>query len=461
MFLHHEAESISKWLDSWNIEPITVTPPVMLLVAFFAAYYDPRAIPAVFAALVATSPLWLPIALFVMFWKRWIHYIRFRFWFSQPRVTLHIELPREVEKSPLAMELVLTGMWINTGETTFVNRIVKGSFAAVHSLELVSNGGRIGFYMNIRASWRDFIEARIYGQYPEARITVVDDYVSEVDYSPEKYDLWGTEYSKKDVGAMPIKTYIDWQLDKNPDTPEIQVEPLTNIFELLSSINPDERLWIQILIKRRKGDWWYGFPKAGDKFMDEAVARIKKITKEAIERAQSMLADPAAKERAAERGPAQLTEGERQWIFSIERSMSKHVFDCGVRALYICPKGKFELLRVNNLVTLWDPFRTSSQGLGVTRGQAIFNYPWQDWRDIRRNMIRKRQFFWYKHRAYFYVPYDQDPVLLTTEEVASMWHFPSSVVKTPGLVRVGSSVSEAPPNLPSAPANLPTGPAPQ
>jgi hypothetical protein len=105
---------------------------------------------------------------------------------------------------------------------------------------------------------------------------------------------------------------------------------------------------------------------------------------------------------------------------------------------------------------MFAPFRYPDYNSFVPgRGLAIFDYPWQDWRDIRHNMIKRRLYFWYKHRAYFYVPTDQDPIMLTTEELASIWHFPSMAVQTPGLVRVPSRVGEAPPNLPVAPANLP------
>ena len=385
-----------------------------------------------------------------------MHYIRFAYWFRQPMVLLHIELPAEVEKSPLAMEVILTGLWNNGSETTFLQRIWKGQFRSMTTLELVSNGGRIGYYVHLRKNWKDFMEARIYGQFPEAHITeVVDDYVTQVGYSPETHELWGTEYSKSKPDAVPIKTYIDWGMDKDPDKPEKQVDPLTNILEFMSSIKSDEHIWFQIVMKARKADEWYGFYKTLDSYIEGGKQAIKEVFEEAVQRTAERVEDEMAKKSLASRGVMLLSQPEKDRIESIERNFNKLRFDCGLRTMYIVKKGKFDLPKVGNLVRFFDPFRAPNFNvINVCRGLSIFDYPWQDWGDIRRRMVRKRMFFWYKHRAYFYVPYDQVPVILTTEELASMWHFPSSAVKTPGLVRVASRVGTAPPNLPTGSVTL-------
>ncbi len=453
MFLHDTAHTANSWLDGWRIETVLIAAAGMIVFLIVALSVDPDAVLAAGIAIVTLSPLWLPVALFLMFWKTWIHWLRYAFWFRQPMTLLHIELPPEVAKSPLAMELVLVGLWNNGGETTFIQRIWKGQFRAVTTLELVSNEGRIGYYLHLRKNWKEFVEARIYGQFPEAKITeVARDYVDEVPYSPDTYDLWGTEYSKeptsKHAEALPIKTYLDYGLDKNTDTPEIHVDPLTNILEFLATVKQDEYVWIQIVMKARKKDEWYGF-YTGNHWETDAKANISRITQTAIKRVQDLTKDPTEKEKIGSRGATLLTGGEKLMVESIERSLTKQVFDCGFRGLYIVKKGKFDLSRINNLVRLWDPFRgENSNKLSVTRGKAIFDYPWQDLGGWRSTMISKKLFFWYKHRAYFYVPYEQKEVCMTSEELASLWHFPNSEVRTPALQRVPSRRAPAPSNLP-------------
>ena len=59
----------------------------------------------------------------------------------------------------------------------------------------------------------------------------------------------------------------------------------------------------------------------------------------------------------------------------------------------------------------------------------------------------------YKLRSFFELPYKNfgglKPFILTTEELATIFHFPSGIVsQTPTLTRVPSKKSEAPSNLP-------------
>jgi hypothetical protein len=456
MFLHHEAEGIDEWLGGWGFETIIMAPLAMVVLALVAFGYDPDAVSATFAAFVATSPVWLPLTLFIMFWRRWMHYIRFAFWFTQPMVLLHIELPAEVEKSPLAVELVLTALYNSGGEATFLARIWEGKFRATTTLEIVSNGGRIGYYVHIRRAWKDVFEARLYGQFPEAQISEVEDYFTAIGYKPSTHELWGTEYKKGSPDAVPIRSYVDWGLDKDPDKPEKQVDPLTHVLEFFSTAGPDEHLSLQIIMKARKKDEWYGFYKKADSYVDGGKKAIKKIFDEAVSRAQARVKNDEQKEAAAGRGVQLLSQPEKDRIEAIERNFSKLIFECGFRTVYIAKHGAFDGTKIGNIINLFTPFRYPNfNSISVTRGMSIFDFPWQDWGGIRRRMIQRRLYFWFRHRAYFYVPLDQVPVMMTTEELATLWHFPSSVVKTPGLVRVASRVGEAPPNLPTATVTLP------
>jgi len=168
--------------------------------------------------------------------------------------------------------------------------------------------------------------------------------------------------------------------------------------------------------------------------------------------------DDAEKKKVGARGSTLLSGGEKLRVEAIEHSLSKDVFDCGIRVIYLAKGDKFKGINIGNTINLFLPFRYPNyNSLSPARGPAIFSYPWQDFMNIRLNKTKKDIFFRYKHRAYFYVPYEQVPVCLTSEELATIWHFPNSFVKTPGLSRVPSRRAEAPPNLPVAavPDNLP------
>jgi hypothetical protein len=457
MLLHDAALKTAKWLDGWNIEVLLVAPLLSGALIWFAAYADPRAVDGALAMFVALSPLWLPVALFFMFWTIWMHYIRFLFWAKTENVLLEIQLPPEIEKSPLAMELFLTTLVNTGGEATFIKRIWQGSYRPIWSLEIASNGGRIGYYLHLRRAFKNVVEARLYGQFPEAKIREVEDYAAKVPFNLEEYDLWGAEFQKGEIDALPIFTYINYGLHESPDKPEIQVDPISHVTELFGSIGPGEHFWMQIVAKARKKDEWYGFYYGKDSYKEAAKAKIKEITEGAIKRAKELTSDEAEQKKVGSRGAMLLTGGEKNKVEAIERSLTKMVFECGIRVIYFAKKDRYYGPHAANVIGLFNPLRYPDyNGLGITRGTTIFDYPWQDIAGIREARAKRNLFYHYRDRAYFYVPYDQVPVMLTTEELATLWHFPNSFVKSPGLDRVSSRRAEAPPNLPTAPQNLPT-----
>lgn len=449
---HHISEKV---VGGWEFEPLVVFPLAFLMLLLVAGATDPSAVSGALAMVIALSPIWLPIGLAIFFWITWMHYIRYMFWFKQEFILLEIQLPPEVTKSPLSMELFLVAMNNAGGEGTFIARIWKGSFRPIFTLEIASNEGQVKFYLHCRKSWKNILEARLYGQFPEARVTEVPDYVAAVPFNTDEWSMWGAEYKKTgDADALPIKTYIDYGLDKNQDTPETQVDPITNLVEFMGQIGRGEYMWMQIIMRARRGgdEEWYGFGLSKNKWKEGAASAIKNITKKAIERAQEFVTDDAEKKKVGQRGSTLLSPGERTQVEAIERSLTKVAFSCGIRVLYLGRNdGSFKGANVGNVVKIFDSYgQPNYNSIGVTRGHAIFNYPWQDWNDIRSNRVSRKLFFHYKHRAFFFVPYDQVPTVFTTEELATIWHFPSSVVQTPALDRVPSRRSDAPLNLPVA-----------
>jgi hypothetical protein len=54
----------------------------------------------------------------------------------------------------------------------------------------------------------------------------------------------------------------------------------------------------------------------------------------------------------------------------------------------------------------------------------------------------------YRRRGYFYPPYVKKQMVLTTEEIATIYHFPGKMAATPSLPKIESKRSEPPTNLP-------------
>jgi hypothetical protein len=452
---HARAEAIKKFFDGYGFESIVIAPLWLFILWMVAWAADPEAIAGVVSIAVALSPIWLPIFFGKYLIIIWVEYVRYIFWFQQKHVVLQVILPPEVEKTPAAMEVFLSALWNSGGETTFLSRVKDGKFRPVWTLEIASNEGRIAYYIHLRHAFKNSTEARLYGQYPGAQLIEVEDYAAKVPFNLAEYNMWGAEFKKSGPGALPIKTYTDFGLDKGADKPENSVDPITHVLELMGTMGPGEYMWLQFIIKARKNnEEWYGF--YNDKkntFKEEAEKAIKDTIAGATKRLEGLVTDEAEKKKLASRGASLLSKTEQKRIENIERSLGKQVFEAGIRGLYFGKKENYNGINIPGLINIFAVFRSQDQSrefnnLGVTRGQAIFDFPWQDFMNIRQDKEKMRNFFRYKHRAYFYVPYNQVPVFLTTEELATLWHFPSSVVQTPGLQRVTSRVSDTPSNIP-------------
>jgi hypothetical protein len=433
----------------------------LLLVPLFALTVyatDRDALIAFLTMLAALSPLWLPVILLGYLWISWLHYARHLFWFGADNVLLEIQLPPQIEKSPMGIELFLSSIFHTGSETTFINRIWQGKFRNTWSLEIASIEGHIGFYIHCRRIWRNAVESRIYGQYPEAKITEVEDYIAKIPYNNHEWDMWCGEYGKKGKAwVAPIKTYEEFELTEELDEPKTRTDPITNLLEVFGLMGKGEYVWMQIVMRAHAKEDWFGMFKFGDAMKENAHKRINEIVAEAAERAKHIAEhDLKFKEEAVAqvtgRGMTMLTEEEREEIKLIERNLGKFIFECGIRVVYVARKENFKGINGAFLFRLFDAYRGPFNTIGGIPGRGMigFDYPWEDPLGFRRNRIKDLYFFHSKHRAYFYVPYDQKPEFLSVEELATIWHFPNTGVETPGLNRVAAKVSEAPHNLPGA-----------
>jgi len=385
-----------------------------------------------------------------LLWQAYLLYIRSNYINKEERILLEIKIPKEITKSPKAMELLLE-VFQQTYEGELIDRFIKGSIRGWFSLELVSIGGKIHFYFQIPKFFKNVVETRIYSQYPEVEITEVDDYVKEVTFGqPDSpWDIKGWEYELKKDDAYPIKTYIDYELEKDPKE-EFKIDPLTPLLEFLSSIKPTERVWIQILIMAAKDrfasydkkdkDWVLFKTKYTEKKMGDWRTKGKDLVKKL-----------SGREDVADMAKAwtkmSLTDDERNTLKSIQRNLSKIGFDVGIRSVQASTTGIHPAVGVG-LNSALKQFGSDNLNSFKPKLQTAFDNPWQDpfgWRAKRKKI---RHFKYYCNRSYFYPPASKKPIGLTTEEVATIYHFPGQVATTPTLERIPSKRGEPPENLP-------------
>lgn len=382
---------------------------------------------------------WLPFVLVWLFVDIWLRYVRAKWISNIEWVILEVKLPKELYKTPVAMEVVLNALYQSASGKWF-DQYLKGRVKNWFSLELVSIEGEVHFFIRTNKIFKDTIEAQVYAQYPTAEVYEVPDYTKYVDYRGKEGDwsLWGTEFilSKKD--AYPIKTYVDFGLDKEGVKEEYKTDPITATLEFLGSIGKNEQVWIQILIQptgKRFNDPGKWFKKRDWK--DEGKDLIEEIISKARKRSGG-----------SETSPVLLTEVENNEIKAIERNISKLGFDCGIRGIYLSKGEAFNLANIFSLAGAFRQYSSNELNSFKPNNATSFDFPWQDFKDIRVTKLKKNIFNAYKKRSYFYLPYKRKPFVLNTEELATIYHFPGGVAETPTFGRITSRKSEPPVNLP-------------
>jgi hypothetical protein len=391
----------------------------------------------------ATSPLWLPYVLFFIFFKKWLGYVQLHFWLAQGRTTLELQFPQEIFKSPLAMEMVLTQMYQTASPDNHIQTYWDGKHPPTYGLEIVSDGGRVSFYINTPAKkFKNMWETHLYAQYPGIIVRELPvDYTAAVPWDPKRFLYFSIHYMLKKPDAYPIKTYIDYGLDQDPKE-EFKIDPLAPVIETLGSIGLGEKMWIQILISaHRKEDFKVGSLTAKSDWKEAVQKEIDGIAQR----------DTKTKKGAAETEMApRVTPKEKDTLIALERSLSKYAFNTKIRTMYIAESDKaLPGERIGPMVGFWrhlDDITRNSIGL-IWRTDV--NWPlWQDRSGKQRLHMKQEELHEYKLREYEEKTPTDHGFIMTTEELATLFRPVGQTVTTPTLERVSSARSEPPANLP-------------
>ena len=383
---------------------------------------------------------WGPVVSLFILWRVWLYYIRAVYLSKMEWVMLEVKLPKGITKPPLAMELLLN-VFYQTSKGKWFDWYFKGRVRDWFSLETVSLGGAVKFFIRTNKIYKNLIESQIYAQYPQAEIYEVPDYTRYVKYvgKGSEWEIFGTEFVLSKEDAYPIKTYVDYGLDRESTKEEFKTDPMTATLEFLGSINKEEQLWIQILVRaaedrHRNPDSFMGWGKRS--WRDEGKGLIEEITEKS--------------QPKGDKFGRFLTTDEQDTIKAISRSISKLGFDCGLRAIYLARGGSFNPANIKGLMGILRQYGTNNlNGFKlVSERTTSYDFPWQDYNKIRVTKKKTKLFKAYKHRGYFYRPFRRKPFILNTEELATVYHFPGDVLQTPTFGRIESRKVEPPTNLP-------------
>jgi hypothetical protein len=404
----------------------------------------------------------LPPVLFFVAFELWMLYIQTRWANAIKWVLLELKIPRDIVKTPKAMEQIFFGMFSLHQSLNLIARYWAGEFQPSASFEIFGHSGGVQFYLRLPTKFRQMAESLIYSQYPQAEITEVEDYALRYHDLPNaERDVWGTELILAKPAPYPIRTYEYYEEQKE----EKRLDPLASFIEVLSRLNEGEEVWFQVIIQPPddRGQAWI---KEGQKIIDELIGKKKpaafsiadQVFEFFINLIKAPIEAPTWSQTAEKKDEGPLTQmlfltpGQRTAVEMIEKKISTLGFYTLIRWVYHAPKSIFTKSRISDILA---PFRQYTQhDLNSLRLHSAvtpqIDYPWQF--KSRREFIRKKAIFqWFQSRSPAPTRGHENLLpknILNVAELATVYHFPITVVEAPRLHRLEFKKGAPPPTLP-------------
>ncbi len=398
---------------------------------------------------------WTVVALifFYMGAELWVKIRQAKYTGNWEWILLAIDVPTDTIQSPKAVEQIFSHLSGALFEPNIGQKYWQGVKQRWFSLEIISLEGYIQFLIFTEATYRDLVEAAIYAQYPMAEITEVEDYVGAIPskYPNETHEMFGLEFGLAAADPYPIRTYSEFEHSITPDY--TFNDPMASILENFTRIGTGENLWLQIIIEPISEGW----KAKGIELIKKIITNkkhvseqfflfkiINVIAEELLNAIRPPAEGPVVKKKEEMSGKiTDLTPGVRDTIAAIEEKISKIGFKTKCRALYAAPKEIFNPSRcLEGLIGSLNQFNYSGRNAIIPVLATTAHYAFKNYRVLE---IKKRFVSAFKKRK---IRTGKNPYILNIQELATLWHFPLPLVKTPLLQKTASKRAEPPINLP-------------
>ncbi|MBI2031663.1 MAG: type IV secretion system DNA-binding domain-containing protein [Candidatus Levybacteria bacterium] len=311
---------------------------------------------------------------------------------SLDSILLQVSLPRDNEIKIDAAEQMFSSFASirKGGRFSFLNPQPHLSF------EIVGMPEDIRFYANTPNNLKDFVEKQINGAYPEAEIKEVDikNFAKEGYAIGNEYNIFSGEgkvafasLRPKSSSYMPIKVFKD-----------LPTDPLSSITSILAKMTEGEGAAIQIMVSPSDSKW-------------------KKLGRSYIAKTKKMESNPETAKYAAD--PKEL-EG-------IENKIGKAGFDVVARIVISSKTNEAAKAHLSNIISSFSQF----DGLN----------------SFTKNSHRFKGLFM-KDFIYRFMPMRGQTGVLSSEELATIFHFPNKSVETPHIHWITAKRAPAPAQIP-------------
>lgn len=401
----------------------------------------------------------VPIVAATIFWEAWLLYIHIRFLSGIRWKVLEIKIPKNVLKTPKAMEQIFAAAHAPYSYgIRFWDKYWKGIDELFFSFELVGRAGETHFYLRTPEQFRNMMESAIYGQYPEAEIIEAEDYLSQMPHTlPNKdLDLAGFEEVFGMPNPYPIRTY---PMFEDP-TEERRVDTIASFLEAMSKMKGDQQFWFQLIIV-----------PTGTEFKEEGEKIIKKILHLDEEKKSkggflpnfdlgislgealwAPFEHPGAAKKKDEKKDTNfmrfiISPGEKEVTEGIERKIAKFGFETTIRLLVIYNQAEGKSGERNVFLGHGYIRQFNTQNMNQLRPDKATTSASYAIRGLfKKTRLRMRKRLLYER--YIHLSHNEKKPVLNIEELATIYHFPITAVSTSELEKVESRKGTPPATLP-------------
>ena len=397
---------------------------------------------------------WL-ILLLSLIWGFYFAYIYYkkRSYIKTVEYTLFaIDVPKENEKSVQAVEELFNTLHGIIQTKTEWDKKMLGRMQLWFGLEIVSIEGYIQFLIRTPSRYNDLVKSAIYAQYPDAELTEVEDYMSliprDADKPESKYSGWGMDWYLGKPDYLPLKTYPSFE---NTLTKTF-IDPMASLLEVMSKLAPGEFIGVMMMIQPIKDrqtnmieegqkfvDKLMGREgKAKDTFLDKTINTVMKgvdMASEAIYQLWDETEDPNDERMILK----MLTPVERARVMAIETKCGKIKYRVRIKTCYVAPTDRFSKARgYNGIQGAMKQFDDFNYLKAVKTKAKYFATRKRKYWKVRRFLRRYTERNFLETRSF----------VLTSDEIATLYHFPQMDVMAPLVKKAETKTVEPPTGLP-------------
>ncbi len=293
------------------------------------------------------------------------------------------------------------------------------------SLEMVVMDGLIRFYAVVPRFLVQFFQQQLHAQYPSASITDAEDFNI---FRPRGVIFSAPMLVSKDT-IFPFKTY------KKMDS-----DPLNGITNALAKVEKNQTAMIQLLVRTAPHGWGERGHRLArrmqqGKGLQELHSNVwKKIAHTIISEIGAMFSSRSAHQQQSQQTPAHMYKHsplEQELIKGIDEKCGKVGFEVNMRVVTCADQAHVAKMHLYNIVHAFGQYTGQESGITFSK-QRIFSK-----RRLLKSIIYRS-----------FVGRKKQKFILSSEELASIFHLPLSTTETPNIEWLKARVAPPPHNVP-------------